>query len=107
MYGHEDLHWKNNRLHLGSRATGYSIVRDETYPSMWRLQYPDGPLTDMVNPTRARDGARCLALSVLKRVAAAYAAQNQPGVPSPAASEGILQGDPEQRIFAFEIEIAA
>ena len=107
MYGHEDLHWKDNRLHLDSRATGYSIVRDETYPIMWRVRHPDGSPTGMLNLTRARDGACCLALSGLntreRRVAAPYAAQNQPGVPSPAASQGILQGDPYQLIFAFEI----
>jgi hypothetical protein len=40
MYGHKDLHWKDNRVHLDSRATGYSIVRDETYPIMWRVRHP-------------------------------------------------------------------
>jgi hypothetical protein len=89
MYGHEDLHWKGNRLCLGSRATGYSIVRDETYPSMWRLQYPDGPLIDILNLTRARDAARCLALGVLN------------------TRERRLPGEPHQPIFAFTIGEAA
>ena len=60
-----DLHWKDSRLYLGSSATGYSITPDTKYPSMWRVRYPDGSLSDIVNLTRARDGARCLALAVL------------------------------------------
>ena len=65
MYGHQEGHWKDNRLYLGSCATGYSITPDTKYLSMWRLRYPDGSLADIVNLTRARDGARCLALAVL------------------------------------------
>ena len=57
MYGHQDLHWKDSRLYLGSSATGYSITPDTKYPSMWRVRYPDGSLSDIVNLTRARDGA--------------------------------------------------
>ena len=58
MYGHQDLHWKDSRLYLGSPATGYSITPDTKYPSMWRVRYPDGSLSDIVNLTRARDSAR-------------------------------------------------
>jgi hypothetical protein len=82
MYGHKDLHWKDNRVHLDSRATGYSIVRDETYPIMWRVRHPDGSPTGMLNLTRARDGACCLALSVLKhprKAGRGYPAQPPPG----------------------------
>jgi hypothetical protein len=57
MYGHQDLHWNDSRLYLGSRATGYSITPDTKYPSMWRVRYPDGSLSDIVNLTRARDAA--------------------------------------------------
>ena len=57
MYGDQDLHWKDSRLYLGSYATGYSITPDTKYPSMWRVRYPDGSLSDIVNLTRARDGA--------------------------------------------------
>jgi hypothetical protein len=83
MYGHQDLHWKDSRLYLGSSATGYSITPDTKYPSMWRVRHPDGSLADIVNLTRARDGARCLALAVLNtretRVAASPTAQNAQG----------------------------
>jgi hypothetical protein len=30
-----------------------SVVLDGKYPGMWRVQRPDGSLTDMVNLTRA------------------------------------------------------
>ena len=82
MYGHQDLHWKDSRLYLGSCATGNSITPDTKYPSMWRVRYPDGSLSDIVNLTRARDGARCLALAVLNtretRVAASPIARPRP-----------------------------
>ena len=88
MYGHQDLHWKDSRLYLGNPATGYSITPDAKYPSMWRVRYPDGSLSDIVNLTRARDGARCLALAILNtretRVAASPIAQTPRGVTSPA-----------------------
>jgi len=92
MYGHQDLHWKDSRLYLGSCATGNSITPDTKYPSMWRVRYPDGSLSDIVNLTRARDGARCLALAVLNtretRVAASPIAQNaQGGTPKRSATQ--------------------
>lgn len=35
--------------------TAPSIERDATYPNMWRVRWPDGRLSDMVNLTRAKD----------------------------------------------------
>ena len=85
MYGHQDLHWKDSRLYLGSCATGNSITPDTKYPSMWRVRYPDGSLSDIVNLTRAREGARCLALAVLNTretwVAASPSRKTPRGVP--------------------------
>ncbi len=43
MYGHQDLHWKDSCLYLGSHATGYSITPDTKYPSTWRVRYPTAP----------------------------------------------------------------
>jgi hypothetical protein len=40
---------------------GITVVRDEKWPSMYRLRMPDGHLSDMVNLTRARDAAQVLA----------------------------------------------
>ena len=69
MYGHQDLHWKDSRLYLGSHATGNSITPDTKYPSMWRVRYPDGSLSDIVNLTRARDSARCRPPRGIRRLA--------------------------------------
>jgi hypothetical protein len=33
----------------GSRATGYSRARDQTYPTTWRVRTPDGALSDIGN----------------------------------------------------------
>jgi hypothetical protein len=37
-----------------------SIVLDAKWPNMYRLRFPDGRLTDMVNITRARDALRAV-----------------------------------------------
>jgi hypothetical protein len=49
--------WKDDRLYLGARLSGYEIVQDKRYPTMWRVSQPDGSLSDMVNRTRAKDAA--------------------------------------------------
>jgi hypothetical protein len=33
------------------------VIRDATYPTMWRVRWPDGSLSDMVNLSRANDAA--------------------------------------------------
>jgi hypothetical protein len=50
-------YWKDGRLYLGSRLSGYSVVQDKRYPTMWRTRSPNGTLSDMVNRTRAKDAA--------------------------------------------------
>jgi len=35
------------------------LLQDKTYPSMWRVKWPDGEVSDMVNKTRAKDAIRC------------------------------------------------
>jgi hypothetical protein len=62
-YRNRDLIWRGNDLCLGSRRL-VSIEQDQTWPSMWRVRHGD-KLSDMVNRTRARDAARCLALDIL------------------------------------------
>jgi hypothetical protein len=39
----------------------YTVVPDPDWPKKYRIRSPDGTLSDMVNLTRARDAARCLA----------------------------------------------
>lgn len=49
--------WKGDRLYNGTRSSGYSVVPDEQYPTMWRVRSPDSSLSIMVNRTRAKDAA--------------------------------------------------
>jgi hypothetical protein len=65
-YSSRDLTWKDDGLYLGGKGKPVvTIVPDEKYPSMWRVELPDGRLTDMVNRTRTKDAAQSIALSIL------------------------------------------
>jgi hypothetical protein len=65
-YRQRDLAWRGNSLCVGGKGEPVvSIVPDRKYPQMWRVKYPDGRLTDMVNLSRARDAARGIAISIL------------------------------------------
>jgi len=45
-------------LHYGgSRRPLVHVVPDDRWPGMWRLVWPDGRLSDMVNLARAKDAA--------------------------------------------------
>jgi hypothetical protein len=35
------------------------MVPDAVHPSMWRVRWPDGRLSDMTNLTRAKDAVTC------------------------------------------------
>jgi hypothetical protein len=72
-----EAHWKGDRLYLGNKLSGYTVVPDETYPTMWRVRGPDGSLSDMVNRTRAKDAALA-ALAREMRVARATTAKARP-----------------------------
>jgi hypothetical protein len=64
MFGHRDLQWRGNALHLGQRKLA-EVIPDAKWAGMWRVRLPGGHLTDMVNISRARDAARSLALADL------------------------------------------
>lgn len=49
--------WKGDRLLLNGRLSGFSVVVDDRYQTMWRVRRPDGSLSGMVNRTRAKDAA--------------------------------------------------
>ncbi len=62
------LRWRENALLLdGKGAPLAHIVPDGRHPSMWRVQLPDGHLTDMVNLTRAKDAAVSIVLGLLNK----------------------------------------
>lgn len=66
VWNSQEFEWNGNGLCLlGRKAPVVTIVNDPQYPSMWRVQRPDGSLSDMVNLTRARDAARLLAARVM------------------------------------------
>jgi hypothetical protein len=49
-------------LYYGKSKKPLAWVKpDERYSSMWRIHWPDGEVSDMVNLTRARDAARTMA----------------------------------------------
>jgi hypothetical protein len=65
---------------------GYTVVPDPDWPKMYRVGRPDGSLTDMVNISRARDAARCLAGTTTTRKPPA--AQHHAGMkPDPIRAE--------------------
>jgi hypothetical protein len=66
--------WKEHRLYLGARLSGYSIVRDERYNWMWRVRRPDGSISDMVNRIRAKDAPQLMLQQDLNRSRGAQAA---------------------------------
>jgi hypothetical protein len=62
-----NLNWKDDRLMVGRRWSGARIVPDLVWTKMFRVEYPAGKLSDMVNKTRAKDAAASLVLGDLNR----------------------------------------
>jgi hypothetical protein len=46
-----------NLYYLRRKTPVMRIVPDEKYDGMWRIHWPDGKISDMVNLSRARDAA--------------------------------------------------
>jgi hypothetical protein len=44
-------------LYDGDKSTGIVVAPDSKYPAVYRIHWPDRPLSDMVNLTRAKDAA--------------------------------------------------
>jgi hypothetical protein len=60
------LKWKGDGVHLDGKGRALvRIVSDATYAGMWRVELPDGRLTDMANRTRAKDAAFAVACHLL------------------------------------------
>src|SRR5260221_4775416 len=65
-YRADDLQWKGDALRLAGKGNPVvRIVPDAKYPQMWRIELPDGRLSDMVNRARAKDAALSIACDVL------------------------------------------
>jgi hypothetical protein len=72
IVGRNKLQWSEadgvHVLHLGKRTTALlHVVPDKSYPDMWRIRFPDGSLSDMVNLIRAKDSALHIAVATLNR----------------------------------------
>ena len=55
-----DARWKGRQLLLGRKPLA-TVVPDKDWPGLWRVHLRDGHVTDMVNLTRAKEAAVCLA----------------------------------------------
>jgi hypothetical protein len=110
------LTWNGNALCAGRSSTPLvSIEPDKTHPGMWRVRHGD-QLSDIVNKTRARDAARCLALSLLKEggtpaqvsegLATSPVEQNSEGLPGEAsdASEALHAEESRTGLALGQIE---
>jgi hypothetical protein len=91
VYGSADLVWDGHTLRLGSKRgrTLAAVVPDIEWPGMYRVRR-HSTLSDMVNLTRAKDAARCLAPADLNaqetRAVAPYVRYFAPGVSAAMAS---------------------
>ena len=68
VYAAKGREWKGNRLVVqggGRHSPVTAIVPDTRRPGMWRVQRPDGVVTDMVNVARAMDAAKTILLAAL------------------------------------------
>jgi hypothetical protein len=73
IVGRDRLNWRHadGRLFLFYRDNRNPLVTiepDSKYPGMYRIRFPDGGLSDMVNLTRAKDAALAFALRSLNSV---------------------------------------
>jgi hypothetical protein len=69
VHGRRDLAWDGLTLRLGTKAGRVlaTVEPDAEWPGLWRVRTPDGRLSGIVNPTRAKDAALSLALAALNR----------------------------------------
>jgi hypothetical protein len=66
IFGRDRLRWDGPALRLNRKSKALARIEpDSQYPSMWRVQLPDGELSSMVNQTRARDAAMAYVLALL------------------------------------------
>jgi hypothetical protein len=74
-----DFQWRGDKLMQGTRNTGVKIIPDAQWPGMYRVEYPPGVISDMVNLSRARDAAVYIVTNCLNK-STAKAARNAVGV---------------------------
>jgi hypothetical protein len=65
IYGCQDIDWDGHRLRLSTGRLLATVETDAQWAGMWRVRFPDGHTTDIVNLTRAKDAATALAVAGL------------------------------------------
>jgi hypothetical protein len=93
IVGRDRLTWRKEGNHLylyhrSSRRPLVGVVPDSKYPKMFRVQYPNGTLSDFVNLTRAKDAAAVFALRALNSKAQESASERPTGRRKPAPVVG-------------------
>jgi hypothetical protein len=89
----KNMEWHGDRLKVGNRLSGYSVVPDQKYPQMWRVKCPDGRLSDMVNRTRAKDAAMAMFDRDLRQGSERSECPPPPSCSEPRASLSLAGGD--------------
>jgi hypothetical protein len=75
--------WKGDKLyHLNLRTPVAELIRDKTYPTMWRFRLADGTLSDLFNRARAKNNAIVASLSDWNAVQRVQAAPLVSGTPA-------------------------
>jgi len=63
------LHWREDGYTSALEHRGEALLRvepcGELLPGMWRIQLPDGRLSDFCNLSRIKDAARTLARQIV------------------------------------------
>jgi hypothetical protein len=57
MIGSDEFRWRGLALYRGRRSTGFMLVPDPEHARLWRVRFPDGHRSDLLNLTRAKDAA--------------------------------------------------
>ena len=59
IWARNELTWRGNGLYVKGRGKRLiSVEPDGKWSGMWRVKYPDGSLSDMVNLSRAKGCCR-------------------------------------------------
>jgi hypothetical protein len=67
VFGYQDIRWDGHQLRLLTGRLLATVEPDAQLPRIYRVRFPDGHTTDIVNLSRAKDAAVSLALTGLNR----------------------------------------
>ena len=68
MLGRDDLQWKGNKLYIGNKYSGISLVSHVEYDRMWWIKFSERDFsTDFCNKTRAKDSAEAYLIFTMNK----------------------------------------